>query len=73
MSAKITFRDRLVCLQDFVGKTLLLCFTTMAAFRFPLPLFICFLRVFLPTLFAADLKFFLALTPSATFGTAGSN
>ena len=47
----MSLRDRLFCLADFVGTTLL-------ALLFLLPLPNCFLRVCLPTLFAAVLKFF---------------
>ena len=57
--------DRLVCLADFVGMTLLELF-----FLIPLPN--CFLNVCLPTLFTAVLKL-LPLTKSAISGTANSN
>ena len=63
MFVKMSLRDRLDCLVDFVGM-ILLCF---------LPLPECFFRVCFPTLFAAVLKFFLPLTTSAIFGTANSN
>ena len=66
MFVKKSLCDRLVCLTDFVGMTLLASF-------FLLPLPNCFLRFFLPTLFAAVLKFFLPLTISAISGTATSN
>ena len=46
---------------------------TLLAFRFLLPLLNCFLKVCLPTLFAAVLKFFPPLTTSAVSGTANSN
>ena len=59
-------RDWLDCLEDFVGLTLL-------ALLFLLPLPNCFLRVCLPTLFAAVLKFFLPLTISAFSDTSKSN
>ena len=49
---------------DFVGLTL-------HAVLFPLPN--CFVRVCLPTLFAAVLKFFLPLTTFAINGAANSN
>ena len=66
MFAKMSLRDRLDCLVDFVGMTLLVVF-------FLLPFPNCFLSVCLPTLFAAVLKFFLPLTTSANSGTANSN
>ena len=71
MFVKISLRDRLDCLVDFVGM-ILLCFL---AVRLWLPSLSpsCFLRVFFPTLFAAVLKFFLPLTTSAISGTANSN
>ena len=85
MFVKMSLRDRLDCLVDFVGM-ILLCFlavhllpcrTPMAPFRLrlprPSPSPSCFLRVFFPTLFAAVLKFFLPLTTSAISGTANSN
>ena len=61
----LKLRDRLILL-DFVGLTLL-------ALLLLLPLPNCFLRVCLPTLFAAALKFFLQATTSAISGTAKSN
>ena len=57
---KISLRDRLTCFADFVRLTLLAVF-------FLLPLPSCFLKVCLPTLFAAPLVFFLPLTTSAIF------
>ena len=66
MFVKMSFRDRLVCLAGFVRMTL-------PALFFLLPLPNQFLRVCLPKLFAAVLKFFLPLTTSAIFGTANSN
>ena len=80
MFVKMSLRDRLICFADFVGMTLL-------ALRFPLPPFrpptapfrlrlpspYFFLKVCLPTLFAAVLIFFLPLTTSAFSGTAISN
>ena len=59
-------RDRLVCLAEFVGINLL-------AVLLLLPMTKCFLRVCLPTLIAALLKFFLPLTVSAVSGAASSN
>ena len=59
-------RDRLICFADFVGMTLL-------AVLLLLPLPNCFLRVCLPTLFAAVLIFFLPLTTSAISGATKSN
>ena len=66
MFVKMSLRDRLNSSEDFVAKTLL-------ALRFVLPLPNCFLKVCLPTLFAAVLIFFLPLTTSAISGTATSN
>ena len=66
MFVKMSLRDRLICFADFVGMTLL-------SVLFLLPLPNCFLRVCLPTLFAAVLIFFLPLTTSAISGTANSN
>ena len=69
----MSLRVRLSCLEDFIGLTLLACRTLRAAFFFLLPPPNCFLRVCLPTLFAAVLKFFLPLTTSAISGRANSN
>ena len=66
MFVKLSFRDRLISFADLVGMTLLSLFVLL-----PLPN--CFLRVCLPTLFAAFLLFFLPLTTSAHSGTANSN
>ena len=66
MFGKMSLRDRLDCLVDFVGMTLL-----VVLFLLPPPN--CFFRVCFPTLFAAVLKFFLPLTTSAISGTANSN
>ena len=66
MFVKMSLRDRLICFADFVGMTLL-------AVLFLLPLLNCFLKVCLPTFFAAVLKFFLPLTTSAFSGAANSN
>ena len=72
--------DRMVCFADFVGINLLACRTPMAPFLFLLPALRLrlpspngFLRVCLPTLFAAVLKFFLPLTTSAIPRTANFN
>ena len=73
MFVKISLRERLVCFEDFVGMNLLACRTPTAPFLFLLPLPNCFLRVCLPTLFAAVLKFVLPLTTSAISGTGNSN
>ena len=62
MFAKMSLRDRLDCLVDFVGM-ILLCF-------FPSPN--CFLRVCFPTPFAAVLKDFLPLITSPISGAANS-
>ena len=73
MFVKMSLRDRLICFADFVGMTLL----ELRFLLFPLLLRLlspnCLLRVCLPTLFAAVLKFFLPLTTSAISGTANSN
>ena len=66
MFVKRSLRDRVICFAVFVGMTLL-------ALRLLLPLPNCFLRVCLPTLFAALLKFFPPLTTSAISGRAKSN
>ena len=63
MFLKMSLRDRLDCLVDFVGM-ILLCL---------LPLPNCFFRVFFPTLFAADLNDFLPLKTSLISGAAKSN
>ena len=63
MFVKMSRRDRLDCLVDFVGM-ILLCL---------LPLPNCFFRVCFPTLFAADLKYFLPLITSPISGAANSN
>ena len=65
MFVKMSFRDRLDYLVDFVGMIL------QCLLRLPSPN--CFLRICFPTLFAAALKFFLPLTTSANSGTANSN
>ena len=63
MFVKMSLRDRLSCLVDFVGM-IRLCL---------LPLPNCFFRVCFPTLFAADLKDFLPLITSPISGAANSN
>ena len=65
MFVKISLRDRMDCLVDFVGM-LLLCLL-----RLPSPS--CFFRVFFPTLLAAVLKDFLPLKTSPISGAANSN
>ena len=71
MLLKMSLRDQLDCLIDFVGM-ILLCFLA-ARLRLPSPSPNCFFRVFFPTLFAADLKDFLPLKISPIFGAANSN
>ena len=66
MFVKMSLRDRLDCLVDFVGMILLPVF-------FLLPSPNCFFRVCFPTIFAAVLKIFLPLTASAISGTAKYN
>ena len=63
---RISLRDRLVCLADFVGMRLL-----AVLFLLPLPNFS--LNVCLPTLLAAVWKCFLPLTRSAISGEAKCN
>ena len=59
--------------EDFVGMTLLALRFLLPPVRLRLLSPNCFLRVCLPTLFAAVLKIDLPLTTSANFGTANSN
>ena len=66
----MSLRDRLICLADFVGMTLLALLFLLPAVRLRLPSPNCFLGVCLPTLFAAVLEFFLPPTTSAISGTA---
>ena len=73
MFVTMSLRDRLICFADFVGMTLLALFFLLPPVLLQLPSPNCFLRVCLPTLFAAVLKFFLPLTTSATSDTANSN
>ena len=63
MFVKMSLRDRLDCLRDFVGMVLLRL----------LPLFNCFFRVCFPTLFAADLRHFQPLITSPISSAANSN
>ena len=65
MFVKMSLRDRLDCLVDFVG-IILLCLLRQPSTN-------CFLRVCFPTLFATVLNFFLPLTTSAISVTANSN
>ena len=73
MFGKMSPRDRLDCLVDFVGMILLRllppCLPT--ALRLPSPN--CFHRVCFPTLFAAVLNYFLPLITSPISGTSNSN
>ena len=73
MFVKMSLRDRLICFADFVGMTLLAVLFLLPPVLLRLPPPNCFLKVCLPTLFAADLIFFLPLTTSANSGTANSN
>ena len=80
MFVKMSLRDQLICFADFVGMALLAllfllppCRTPTAPFPLWLPSPNCFLKICLPTLFAAVLIFFLPLTTSAISGTANSN
>ena len=69
----------MVCLAVIVGTILLAgipyasFFPLIALSRFLIQLPKCFLRVCLPTFFAAFLKFFLRLTTSAILGAATCN
>ena len=65
MFVKMSFRDQLDCLVDFVGMIFL------CLLRLPSPN--CFFRVFLPTLFANVLKDLLPLITSPISGAANSN
>ena len=65
MFVKMSFRDRLDCLVDFIGMIFL------CLLRLPSPN--SFLRVCFSTLFASVLNFFLPLTTSAISGTANSS
>ena len=73
MFVKMPLRDRLICFADFVGMTLLALRFLLPPVQLRLPSPNCFLRVCLPTLFAAVSKFFLPLRTSAISGTAISN
>ena len=63
MFVKMSLRDQLDCLVDFLGM-ILLCL---------LPLPNCFFRICFPTIFAAVLKDFPPLISSPIFGAANSN
>ena len=62
----MSLRDRLICFADIVIMTLLAVFLLQS-----LPN--CFLKVCIPTLFAAVWKLFLPLTAAAISGAANSN
>ena len=77
MFVKMSLRDLLVCLVDFVGM-ILFCLlhpyrTPSAPFRLRLPSPNCFFRVCFPTIFAADLNDFLPLVTSPISGAANSD
>ena len=72
MFFKMSLCDRLICSADFIGTTLLALGFLLPPVRPRLPSPNCFLKVCLPTLFAAVLKFFLPVTTSANSGTANS-
>ena len=72
MFVKMSLRDRLICFADFVGMTLFALRFLLPPVRLRLPPPNYFLKVSLPTLFAAVLIFFLPLTNSAIHGTAKS-
>ena len=69
----MSLRDRLICFADFIGMTLLALFFLIPPVLRRRPSPNRFLRVCLPTLFAAVLVFILPLTTSAISGTAYSN
>ena len=71
MFVKMSLRDRLDCLVDFVG-IILLCLLSVRL-RLPSPSPNCFFRIFFPTLSAADLNDFLPPKTSPTSGAANSN
>ena len=73
MFVKKSLRDRVICFADFVGMTLLALFFLLPPVLLRLPSPNCFLKVCLPTLFAAVLIFFLPLTTSAISGTENSS
>ena len=74
MFVKISLPDQLDWLVDFVGMIrLCLLPTHKAPFRLRLLSANCFFRVCFPTLFAADLKFFLPLITSPIYGAGNSN
>ena len=73
MFVKMSLRDRLICFADFVGMTLLALLFLLPPVLLRLRSPNSFLRVCLPTFFAAVLIFFLPLTTSAISGTANSN
>ena len=66
MFVRLSHRDRLICLTDFVEMTLLAVF-----FLLPLPNW--FLKVSPPTLFAAVRKFFIPFRTSAIPGAPNSD
>ena len=78
---KMSLRDHLYCLVDFVGKILLAVLFLLPCRTLALPTALrlpslspsCFFRVCFPTLFATVLKDFLPPTTSAFSGTANSN
>ena len=73
MFVKISLRDRLICFADFAGMTLLALFFLLPLVLLRLSSPKCFLKVCLPTLFAAVLIVFPPLTTSAISDTANSN
>ena len=73
MFVKMSLRDRLDCLVDFVKMILLRLLPPCLPNALRLPSPNCFLRVCFSTLFAAVLNDFLPLTTSAISGTANSN
>ena len=79
MFVKLSLRDWLVCFADFVGMTILACLPyafysqPIVPSRLLLPPLNCFLRVCLPTVFAAVQNFFLPIKTTAISDAAKSN
>ena len=73
MFVKLSLHDRLICFADLVGMTLFALRFLQPPIHLRLPSSNSFLKVCLPTLFAAVLIFFLPLKTSAISGTANLN
>ena len=70
---QMSLPDRLICFENFVGLILHACLSSVVALRFPLALRSCFLRVCVPPLLAANLKFSRPPTTSAISGRVNFN